>query len=124
MSRQKPSDVYRHARIESAPPLKLVQLMYEGALRFVAQAEAASTEGDATRFQERCLRAQAVISELRIALDRAHSPELVDQLEALYLFSEGQIRTAILEGSAAPLGPVRDTLTTLLDGWNRIEVGA
>lgn len=113
---------YRAARFEHAPPLRLVQLMYEGALRFLDQAEAAREAGELARFQERCLRAQSVVAELRLALDPAQAPELARNLEQLYLFAEDGIRRAMLDESKAPLGPVREVLATLLDGWKRLEV--
>ena len=113
---------YKAARFENAPPLKLVQLMYEGALRFLEQAEAAQAGFELARFQERCLRAQAVIAELRLALDPAQAPELAESLNSLYLFAEGEIRRAMLAESSALLGPVREVLATLLDGWKRLEI--
>ena len=115
---------YRSAGYESAPPLKLVQLLYEGALRFLDQAEAALPAGEGARFQERCLRAQAIVAELRLALDARQAPELAASLDELYRFSEGEIRAAMLAGSGAPLGAVREILGTLLDGWKRLEVQA
>ena len=114
--------VYKSARYESAPPLKLVQLMYEGALRFLDQGEAALGASDVARFQERSLRAQAVVSELRLALDREQAPELADRLDALYRFAEGEILRSLADQSPAPLAPAREVLATLLDGWKRLEV--
>ncbi|MSR63050.1 MAG: flagellar export chaperone FliS [Planctomycetes bacterium] len=115
---------YKADRFENAPPLKLVLMMYEGALRFLDQAAAAHAAGDVPRFQERCLRAQAIVSELRLALDGAQAPELAANLNGLYLFAEGEIRAGILVGAATQLEPVRDVLKTLLDGWRRIEVSS
>jgi len=115
---------YKADRFENAPPLKLVQMMYEGALRFLDQAESAHGAGDAARFQERCLRAQAIVAELRLALDPAAAPELAANLDSLYLFAEGEIRAAILGEVPTPLRPARDVLATLLDGWKRLEVAA
>ena len=90
--------------------------MYEGALRFLDQASNGLREGSEARFQERCLRAQAVLSELRLALDHEQAPELAQQLEALYHFAEGQIRKAIQDGDDEALADARDVLETLLDG--------
>ena len=115
---------YKSANVENAPPLKLVRMMYEGALRFLEQAESAHGAGDAARFQERCLRAQAIVAELRLALDPAAAPELAANLDSLYLFAEGEIRAAILGEVPTPLRPARDVLATLLDGWKRLEVVA
>jgi len=122
MKHEYPADIYKLTRYESAPPLKLVLLMYEGALRFVAQARIAMEGGDTRTFQDRCLRAQAVVGELRLALEPSHAPELAGQLQALYLFAEARLREAMLEGSAEPLDSVQSTLKTLLDGWSRLEV--
>jgi flagellar protein FliS len=115
---------YRQAHFESAPPLKLVQMLYEGALRFLEQAEGAHALGEPARFQERCLRAQAIVAELRSALDATHSPELAENLRELYLFAEGEIRQAMISENGEPLAPVREVLATLLDGWKRLEVEA
>ena len=117
-----PAEIYKLTRLESAPPLKLVVLMYDGALLCIGQAKAALDGGDLRTFHERCLRAQSIVSELRLALDPAHAPELVEQLEALYLFSEAQIRKAILEATSEPLESVERTMSTLLEGWSQIEV--
>ncbi len=114
---------YQTARIENAPPLRLVHMLYEGALRFLEQAQAAHGAGELLRFQERCLRAQAIVAELRSALDPGQAPELAEQLTQLYLFAEGEIRRASLAESSEPLGPVREMLSTLLDGWKHLEVG-
>ena len=113
---------YREAHIHNAPPLKLVQMLYEGALRFLDQAETALGAADGARFQERCLRAVAIVAELRLALDPAQAPELAANLEALYLFAEEAIRNAMRTDASAPLEPARDVLRTLLDGWKRLEL--
>jgi len=115
---------YKAGRFENAPPLKLVQLLYEGGLRFLEQAESAHSSGESARFQERCLRARSVVAELRCSLDPAQAPELAANLEAIYLFAEGEIGSAMQSESPAPLAPVREVLTTLLDGWKRLEIAS
>ncbi len=124
MSQGHAAAAYKVTRYESAPPLKLVQLMYEGALRFLEQAEAALLASEPARFQERCLRAQAVVAELRVSLDREQAPELAEQLDGLYHFTEGEIRAALVNESSAPLAPAREVLATLLDGWKRLEIAS
>lgn len=113
---------YKNAHFENAPPLKLVQMLYEGALRFLDQAESALALADGVRFQERCLRTSAILAELRLALDPVQAPELAANLEALYRFAEGEVRSAMIAESAGPLAHARDVLRTLLDGWKSLEV--
>lgn len=115
---------YRTAHFENAPPLKLVQMLYEGALRFLDQAEGALAADQGARFQERCLRAVAIVTELRAALDPVQAPELAANLESLYQFAEEAIRNAMRTDSSAPFTPARDVLRTLLDGWKRLEISA
>ena len=124
MSAPSAAAAYRAANVENAPPLKLVQLLYEGALRFLAQAESAHGSDDGARFQERCLRSVAILTELRAALDPTQAPELAANLDALYLFAEEAIHEAMRSETLAPLAPARSVLTTLLDGWKGLEVGA
>ena len=114
---------YKAANIENAPPLKLVQMMYEGALRFLSQAESAHAAAEGARFQERCLRVLAILTELRASLDPAQAPELAANLESLYVFAEARVREAMQNESPAPLASAREILATLLDGWKGLEVG-
>jgi len=113
---------YKANHYESAPPLKLVRLLYEGALRFLEQAEAARTDGDGARYRERCLRVHGIVAELRLALDHGQAPELAGNLEALYRFAETELLAAVGAEDPRELAPVRGVLTTLLDGWKGVEV--
>ena len=110
---------YRAASFENAPPLKLVHLMYEGALRYLSEAQ--SVDPASARFLERLQRAEQIVCELRLALDSTSSPALSSQLESLYLFVEAEIRRASLERDASPLPGAREVLTTLLAGWKSVE---
>ncbi|MEQ1890979.1 MAG: flagellar export chaperone FliS [Planctomycetota bacterium] len=116
------AEAYKAARFENAPPLKLVQLMYEGALRFIDQAETHHAAGEVTRYAERCMRAHAIVTELRLALDSSQAPELAENLHQLYLFAETELCRAAAGESSAPLGAARGVLATLLDGWKKLEV--
>jgi flagellar protein FliS len=116
------AEAYRAARFENAPPLRLVQMMYEGALRFIDQAESHHAAGDLSRFAERCMRAHAIVTELRLALDRSQAPELAENLNQLYLFAETELGRAASNDLVAPLSGARGVLATLLDGWRELEV--
>ncbi len=123
MNPQSAASVYASTSYESAPPIKIIHMMYEGALRLIVQAEALDPETDAAAFSDRLNRADAIVSELRISLEPGHAPELSAQLNSLYLFVERQMREAFLERTAAPLRSAREVLSTLLDAWRAVEVG-
>ena len=124
MNPKSAANVYREAAIENAPPLKVVHLLYQGALRFIDQAAQIDPESDVAAFQEKINRADAIVSELRLSLDHVPVPAITDQLNALYLFVEDRLRTAFLERSPNTLPEARNVLSTLLEGWLQIDVGA
>lgn len=118
------ASAYREAFFENAPPLKIVHLMYEGALRFLAQAERLDPRTHEHQFRDRLQRAEAVVCELRLSLDPERSPDLATQLGSLYDFVESQLRRAALDRTPDPLPAARRILETLLDAWKRIELEA
>lgn len=124
MNPKSAAHAYREAALEHAPPLKIVHLLYEGALRFIDQAAHVDPQKDLTTFQEKINRADAVVSELRLSLDHGPAPDVTAQLDALYLFVEEQLRTAFLDRSIDTLPAARNVLTTLLEGWKGIDIGA
>ena len=109
------ADTYKAASVETAPPLKIVRMLYEGALRFLGRAEDAglkTAEGRAW-----VGRTDAIIKELRISLDPSRNPEICEQLQGLYLFCEDELDRALDEGDAAGLTNVREVLEILKDAW-------
>ncbi len=122
MHTQSAPSAYREAFYESAPPIKIIHLMYEGAMRFLDQAQHLDPARNAAEFTEKLGRAGAIVSELRLSLEAAHAPELVERLNSLYLFVEDRIRNALLERTAESIAAARAVLETLLDGWKRVEL--
>jgi len=123
MDSQSAASAYTQAAVGNAPPLKIVHMLYEGALRFLQQAEAIDPQAQPAKFNERLTRADSIVSELRLSLDPQHAPELTENLNMLYLFVEGRIREAFLDRTHAPLPSARKVLDTLLEGWKSIELG-
>ena len=116
------ASAYKQASIENAPPLKIVHLLYEGALKFLAAAEGCDPKADSQLFGNALSRVADILGELRAALDHEVVPELSRDLEQLYLFAEAQLVEARLQLDVEPLGAVRDVLEKLLDGWKQLEV--
>ena len=116
------ADAYRRAALENAPPIKIIRLLYQGALRFLDEAAQVDPEADPQRFQDRLHRAEAVVVELRISLEKEHAPELCLELERLYLFVEDKLREAVLGRTAEPITAARSVLNTLFLAWQEIEI--
>lgn len=112
---------YRQASLESAPPLKIVRMLYQGALRFLGQAQRMDPKADAAEFNARLARADEVVAELRLALDKNAAGDLCENLERLYLYVEDRISLAMREGDVSPLDSAISVLEVLLDGWSAVE---
>ncbi len=117
------ADAYRNSTIENAPPIKIVRLLYEGALRFLEQAQRENVEDPEGRFFYLVGRADAIITELRLAIDHSvDAPEVTRNLERLYLFCEDELGKAGMERSSERLPGVTRILRTLLDAWRHVEL--
>ena len=122
MNTKSAAESYQRLSVENAPPLQVVRMLYQGALRFLAQAEQLKPETQRTEFQQALTDADAIISELRNSLDHDAGPEVAEQLDKLYDFCEAQLAKATLENSTEPISSVSQVLRTLLEAWNQIEV--
>lgn len=116
------ADVYRRNSVENAPPIKVVRLLYEGAIRFLAKAREFDPKDPRSPFVEYTSRADAIVTELRAALDHSLNDEVTDNLEQLYLFCGAELSKALIERTAAPLPGVERVLRTLLEGWQHVEM--
>ena len=116
------ASTYRQAAFENAPPLKILRLLYQGALRFLNQALEADAENEAAFYNDRVSRADAIVCELRCSLDHQAVPELCNDLERLYLFAESRLQDALIDRDKDAIQDTMRVLETLLDGWRELEV--
>ncbi|MCZ6597865.1 MAG: flagellar export chaperone FliS [Planctomycetota bacterium] len=113
---------YKSEAIESAPPVKIVRLLYEGAMRFLDQAAQIDPKTEGIRFREKLSRAQAIVTELRIALDHEQGSDVSLPLEQLYLFVEQQILRAWEDYATDAITNAHQVLATLHDAWRKVEI--
>jgi flagellar protein FliS len=107
---------YRESAILTAPPERLVVMLYDGARRFLFQAAAAMREGDVQIAHNRLTRAEAIIAELTSTLDLSQG-EIAERLQAIYLFCRRHLTEARLEQSAEKVDTVRRLLSDLRESW-------
>lgn len=120
MNAQSAALAYRQASFENAPPIKIVRLLYEGAIRYTDRAATQHAEENPA-WTYWVGRADAIVEELRLALDPSHGRELCDELERLYDFVQSRYSAAITSKDANPLGEAKQILASLLEGWSRVE---
>jgi flagellar protein FliS len=115
------ADVYRRSAIENAPPIKVVRLLYEGALRYLAKARDCDPRDPRSEFVAYTSRADMIVTELRAALDHSLNDEVTDSLEQLYLFCGTELSKALLDRTTTPIPGVERVLRTLLEAWQHVE---
>lgn len=113
-------EAYKTSSIENAPGIKVVRMLYEGALRFLDRAIACG--GDDPQFGVWVSRADAIVVELRLSINEEQAPELSNNLHDLYLFCEERLTIAMRDRSVEHVQEAREVLTTLLEAWKSIEI--
>ena len=113
---------YQTQSILTASPGQLVLLMYDGALRFMAQARAgfALPEENPRRIETihtALLRAQAILSELRANLDMEAGGDIATNLDRLYDYHIRRLFECNMRKDEAPLIEVEGLVRTLRDAW-------
>ena len=111
---------YKQQSILTAPPGRLVVMLYDGCLRFLFQSAYAMREGDKLNSQDRMRRAEAIIDELTVTLDHERGGEIAGRLQGIYAFCRKHLIEASIEQNPAKIEEVSELLTELRDAWAEI----
>lgn len=113
---------YRERQLLGASPAEGVVLLYDGALRFVAQAKEAIGRGDIQGRHNANARAIAIVSYLMEILDPAQGGEVALRLMGIYAFLLKRLVRVDFENSQAICDEVRGHLQTLKTSWDAIAL--
>lgn len=111
---------YRQGAVLSAPPERLVVMLYDGARRFLHQAAAAMRERQIEASHVRLRQAEDIIIHLRESLDLEQG-EVAVRLQAIYVFCQRQLRQARFSRNPAQIEEVSALLGELREAWATIE---
>jgi len=112
-------DTYKQQSIMTAPPERLVVMLYDGAIRFFFQAGAAMREDARQTAFERLDRGEAIIDHLLATLDMS-AGEIAERLEGIYVFCKRLLMEARIERDADKVDHVRGYLSELREAWAQI----
>ena len=115
---------YRDSSVLTAPPERLVVMLYDGAHRFLFQAAHAMRQGDIASMNGRMQRAEAILTELRNTLNHEQGGEIAGRLEAIYAFCQRHLLEARLKRDPARIEQVMKLLAELRDAWDQIAAKA
>jgi flagellar protein FliS len=109
---------YLEDQILTANSMKLVELLYRGALDSIAAARRHLRSGDIRSRSQAITKAMSIVTELSLSLDHQAGGSLSRHLEELYGYTEHLLIQANLGQCEAPLIEAERLLSTLLEGWN------
>jgi flagellar protein FliS len=117
-------DNYLEAEVLSADPLKLVCLLYRGALSAIETARGRLAAGDIHGRSRAITKAHRIVSELSLSLDRNKGQDLSKQLVELYDYIQRLLLDANIKQSEKPMIEAARLLETLLEGWEGCAAAA
>jgi flagellar secretion chaperone FliS len=111
---------YLDNEILTADPVKLIQLMYRGALESVSSARAALAAGDIFTRSRLISKSVAIINELALSLDHSQDASLCRNLVELYDYMARRLNEANALQVDEPLAEVAKLLGEMLDAWQQV----
>jgi flagellar secretion chaperone FliS len=84
-------DTYRRTEAQSATPMQLVVMLYDGALRFLTEAKGAQAVGELPRRSHALRKADAIVAECHSRLDLERGGELAAELDRLYSYISARL---------------------------------
>jgi flagellar secretion chaperone FliS len=113
-------NAYRENSILTASPEQLVVMLYDGAGRFLRQAEGSMIDGSWLQASEKLSRAEAIIDELLATLDM-DAGEVADRLQSIYVFCKMRLIEARIERDAVRVDQVARLLGELREAWSQVR---
>ena len=109
-------NIYAENNIGVESPAKLIEMLYEGVLRFNAQAKKSVKDGDIEKKVYWVNRSIAIVTELISILDSSQG-QVSEYLEGLYNYEIQLLSSAAIENDVAKLDEVSNVFKGLLDAW-------
>jgi len=109
-------NIYAQNNVGVESPAKLIEMLYEGVLRFNAQAKKSIKDGDIEKKVYWVNRSIAIVTELIAILDRSQG-QVSEYLEGLYNYEIQLLSSASIRNDTAKLDEVSNVFKGLLDAW-------
>ena len=109
------------ADLASASPHRVIQLLMQGALERLALSKGFIERKDYEAKSNTLTRVVEIINSLRDALDRDVNPELVDNLDSLYVYMIEQVNRAGKDMDTTKIDQVMGLLLEIKGAWDQIN---
>ena len=111
---------YKQQSILTAPRGQLVVMLYDGCVRFLAQAAQAMSAGQIGEAGERLSRAEAIVDELLSTLDLEQGGVIASRLQGIYVWTTQTLIRARFEQDAAAIETVAELFGELRESWAQV----
>jgi len=110
---------YIENEILQADPIRLVQLLYRGAIEALGKARVHIEEADISARSRQITKTSEIINELTLSIDREKGGDLATNLVELYDYMQRRLQDANFRQDTEPLTEVERLLATLLEAWDQ-----
>ncbi|MBI5575340.1 MAG: flagellar export chaperone FliS [Deltaproteobacteria bacterium] len=114
-------DAYRKATIDTSDNVRVVSLLFDGAMNFLKIARMKMEERDIPGKGIYIGKATAIVGELASSLNMEEGGEIARNLRRLYDFILDRLLQANLKNDAAALGEAINILEVLRGAWKEME---
>jgi flagellar secretion chaperone FliS len=120
---KEPMNAYKETQIKTANQIRLIVMLYDGAIRHINLAADAFVEGHRRydAINNHIIAAQDILSELMASLDFEKGGVLAKNLFSLYSFMTRRLLEGNLKKDPAPLAEVKKLLGDLREAWDEIS---
>jgi flagellar protein FliS len=108
------------SQVFEATPHRLIQMLMEGGLERLAQAQGAMARGQAAMKGELISKAIGIVGGLREGLDMGKGGEVAQNLDRVYEYMITRMLEANKSNDPAPLVEVSGLLREVKSGWDAI----
>ena len=112
---------YRKVQVETADSLKLVVMLYEGAINFLEQAKRRLTENQIADKGILINKVVSILSELQGSLNMKEGGEIATRLDGLYTYMINRLLDGNINNDPSVFNEIIGHLRMLREAWKKIS---
>jgi flagellar protein FliS len=116
-SETNPYKRYQQTQVETANPLDLIIMLYDGAIKFLNRAKTAIEEKNIEAAHNAIQRTHRIIDELNFSLNMEAGGEVAANLRRFYQYIDGELTKANLKKDQRIIDNIIRLLTEMKSSW-------
>ncbi|MEK3935440.1 flagellar export chaperone FliS [Sporosarcina sp. FSL W7-1349] len=118
MAINNPYAAYQNNSVNTSTPGELTLMLYNGCLKFIAQAKKALEDGNIEEKNKSVQKAQAIVTELMLTLDT--SMPISENMMVLYEFVNNRLLDGNIKNDSQLFDEAADIITEFRDTWKQV----